>query len=124
MPKRGQKLYIRQATPEDIPAINALVAKVYKDMGPYTPDQLRGQLNHYPKGHMVAIYEDTVVGYSASLRASERCPRACRAARACRRVRWASLTVVRRARCLRLRASLSRAQIASVRRGRRRRCIW
>lgn len=71
MPKRGQKLYIRQATPDDIPAIHALVAKVYTDMGPYSTDQLRGQLNHFPKGHMLAIYEDAIVGYSASLRISE-----------------------------------------------------
>ena len=42
MPKRGQKLYIRQATPDDIPAIHALVAKVYTEMGPYSTDQLRG----------------------------------------------------------------------------------
>ena len=71
MPKRGQKLFIRQAVPEDIPAIIALTAKVYAEMGPYSKDELRGQLNHYPPGHMVAIYEDQIVGYSASLRVSE-----------------------------------------------------
>lgn len=71
MPKRGQKLFIRQAVPDDIPAIIALTAKVYVEMGPYSKDELRGQLNHYPPGHMVAVYEDQIVGYSASLRVSE-----------------------------------------------------
>lgn len=71
MPKRAQKLFIRQATLDDIAAINVVVAKVYADEGPYSPDQLRGQLNHYPKGHMVAVFEERVVGYCASLRVSE-----------------------------------------------------
>jgi predicted amidohydrolase/GNAT superfamily N-acetyltransferase len=71
MPKRAQKLFIRPATAEDLPAINSLVERVYVQMGGYSLDQLRGQINHFPEGHMIAVYEDIVVGYSASIRISE-----------------------------------------------------
>ena len=64
---RDRSLSIRMATHADIPAIRRLMKKAYPNMGGYSRDQLRGQLNHFPEGHMVAELDGHVAGYSASI---------------------------------------------------------
>ena len=61
-------LTVRNARVRDIPAIQALVAKVYTDIPGYTRSMLRGQLNQFPEGVFLAEYEGTVVGYCATFR--------------------------------------------------------
>lgn len=74
-PVEKPKLVLRNATPNDIPAIRALTGKVYAGLGAegaYTTAQLRGHQHHFPEGQFVAIYEDAVVGYCATFRIAER----------------------------------------------------
>lgn len=65
------KLIVRVARSEDVPAIQALCRKVYRDMEPYTKDQLRGHLHTFPQGQFVALYGGEVVGYCATFRVDE-----------------------------------------------------
>ncbi|MEX2643462.1 MAG: GNAT family N-acetyltransferase [Acetobacterales bacterium] len=60
------RLVVRNAVAADIPAIQALGRKAYPDQPAYTRAQLRGQLQNFPDGQFVAVYEGEVVGYSAS----------------------------------------------------------
>ncbi len=61
------KLLARNALTSDIPAILALTDKVYKEPGlSYTSAALRGQINNFPDGQFVAIYDGAVVGYCAT----------------------------------------------------------
>ncbi len=62
------QLIVRTARNADIPAIKALVGKVYPEMGSYTSSQLRGQINNFPDGQFVATFNDRVVGYCATFR--------------------------------------------------------
>jgi len=59
-------LFVRQAKVKDIRAIQALAVRVYADMPTYTQAQLRGQIQNFPEGQFVAIYNDEVVGYAAT----------------------------------------------------------
>lgn len=68
---KNQKLAIRAARKADIRHIHALTRKVYPAPNGYTREHIRGQLNHFPEGHMVAEYEGQVVGYCATLRVAE-----------------------------------------------------
>src|SRR3546814_17310836 len=53
--------------------IVALVERVYADrMSGYSRDMIRAQINNYPEGQFVALYEGTIVGYCASMRLDER----------------------------------------------------
>lgn len=63
-----KKLITRAARIADVPAIHDLIRRVYTDMEPYSADQLRGQINNYPDGVLVAEYDDKVVGYCATIR--------------------------------------------------------
>jgi predicted amidohydrolase/ribosomal protein S18 acetylase RimI-like enzyme len=65
------RLEIRQAESGDVAAIAALARRVYHDFPPYTRGQLRGQLNNFPEGCFVAILDDRLVGYCASMRIAE-----------------------------------------------------
>lgn len=65
------RLEVRQAQPSDIPEIAALAAKVYVDFSPYPASALRGQVNNYPEGCFVALLDDQLIGYCASIRISE-----------------------------------------------------
>ncbi|ANU07704.1 bifunctional GNAT family N-acetyltransferase/carbon-nitrogen hydrolase family protein [Paraurantiacibacter namhicola] len=62
------RLDIRQAETGDIRRIAALAKRVYEDFVPYTQSEIRGQLNNYPEGCFVAILDDTMVGYCATMR--------------------------------------------------------
>ncbi len=68
-PMKQPKLYVRTALKKDIPAIYRLVKKIYPGNG-YTREQIRGHLNNFPEGQLVAKYDGEVVGYCASLRIS------------------------------------------------------
>lgn len=68
MPKPSKsRLVVRNALLSDIPEIGALVERAYPKLGSYTYDELRGQINNFPAGQLVAVYEDTIVGYCATL---------------------------------------------------------
>jgi len=64
-PKTSAKLLVRQAVPDDIPALAALSAKVYPD-GPFSVETLRGQLTRFPEGQLLVEYEGQVVGHAAT----------------------------------------------------------
>ncbi len=61
------KLEVRQAKFSDIDGIHQLVSRVYKKMGPYPLDTIRGQINNFPEGHFVAVLNSQIIGYSASI---------------------------------------------------------
>lgn len=62
---------VRNANISDIPSIRKLVARAYPDnMETYSPDALRGQIHHFPKGQFVVEYEDQIVGYCATFKIS------------------------------------------------------
>ncbi len=63
-------LEIRNATLEDIDGIIALVALVYRDLGTYKDDMLRGQISNFAAGCFVVLLNGRIVAYSASLRIS------------------------------------------------------
>ncbi|HEY9554334.1 GNAT family N-acetyltransferase [Allosphingosinicella sp.] len=72
-PRRKAKLEVRLARPADAAGIVALVERVYADrMSGYSRDMIRAQINNYPEGQFVALYEGTIVGYCASMRLDER----------------------------------------------------
>lgn len=60
-------LEIRPAVHADIEGIYELVAKVYAGMSPYPKDKLRGQISNFPEGNYVAVLNNQIVGYSASI---------------------------------------------------------
>lgn len=70
MPANSTKarLEVRQATLPDVSGIAALVRRAYEDLPAYTYGEIRGQLNNYPEGCFVAILDEKVVGYCASMR--------------------------------------------------------
>ena len=71
--RRKAKLEVRQARPADAPGIVALVDRVYGErMSSYSRGMIRAQVNNYPEGQFVALYEGTIVGYCASMRLDER----------------------------------------------------
>lgn len=63
-----KKLIVRPARLADIPSLQELSRKAYPGFEPYAADQLRGHINHFPQGALVAEYEGVVVGYCASIR--------------------------------------------------------
>lgn len=65
------RLVIRQASPNDVDQILQLVEKAYHGMPPYPREMLLGQINNFPEGHLVALLDDSIVGYSASIRLPE-----------------------------------------------------
>jgi ABC-type uncharacterized transport system substrate-binding protein len=65
------KLIVRNALIKDIPGIRALSGRAYPDFEPDTAAQLRGQIQNFPDGQFVVIYEDKVVGYCATFRIVE-----------------------------------------------------
>ncbi len=65
--KEKARLEIRQASPRDVDGIVALVNRAYDDMPTYTVGEVRGQINNYPQGCFVAILDQRIVGYCASI---------------------------------------------------------
>lgn len=66
------RLEIRQAKLKDVRAIGDLVRRAYDDLPAYTQGEIRGQINNYPEGCFVALFDGAVVGYCASMRLDER----------------------------------------------------
>lgn len=66
------RLEIRQAKLKDVRAIGDLVRRAYDDLPAYTQGEIRGQINNYPDGCFVALFDGAVVGYCASMRLDER----------------------------------------------------
>ena len=64
------RLYVRNATVQDIPAIEDLSERAYKGTGlyGYTAGPLKGQIHHFPEGQFVAVLGERVVGYCATFR--------------------------------------------------------
>jgi predicted amidohydrolase/ribosomal protein S18 acetylase RimI-like enzyme len=62
------KVILRLATHDDIPQIEGLIKDIYREMGGYPRDAIRGQLNHYPQGQIVIIYDNKVVAYCATFK--------------------------------------------------------
>ncbi|MEM6729212.1 MAG: GNAT family N-acetyltransferase, partial [Pseudomonadota bacterium] len=60
------KLKVRVAARADVDGIVALSSRVYPEEPPYTRGMISGQINAFPEGNFVAIYEGEVVGYAAS----------------------------------------------------------
>lgn len=60
------ELVIRNATVADIREVQELSKKVYRK-NLYSRAELRGQMQHFPEGQFVAVYQDKIVGYCSSL---------------------------------------------------------
>jgi predicted amidohydrolase/predicted N-acetyltransferase YhbS len=69
--KTKKRLELRNAQPGDVPAILRLIRRVYPDMPNYAPAMVRGQINNYPDGVFVAVYDNRIVGYCATMRVSK-----------------------------------------------------
>lgn len=70
--KPGPRLFVRPARLTDVPALQDLCRRVYPDLPPYAAAMLRGQMNHFPDGQFVAVYQGDVVGYCATIRVAEK----------------------------------------------------
>lgn len=66
-----KRLDLRNAQPEDVAAILRLIRRVYPDMPNYAPAMVRGQINNFPQGVFVALYDNKVVGYCATMRVTK-----------------------------------------------------
>jgi predicted amidohydrolase/GNAT superfamily N-acetyltransferase len=66
-----KRLEVRNALPSDVRAIIRLISRVYPDMPSYAPAMVRGQINNFPEGCFVALYDNRVVGYCATMRVSK-----------------------------------------------------
>jgi predicted amidohydrolase/predicted N-acetyltransferase YhbS len=64
------RLIVRQATMADVAAIIELNRKIYGSFA-CTPDMVRGQLTHFPRGQIVVEYEGLIVGHCATFRIDE-----------------------------------------------------
>lgn len=67
-------LIVRNATLQDVPAIVALSERVYKplQMETYTPAAVTGQINNFPRGQIVVLVGENLVGYCATFRIAEK----------------------------------------------------
>ncbi|MAA76134.1 MAG: carbon-nitrogen hydrolase [Salinisphaeraceae bacterium] len=65
--RNRSRLVVRSALVTDIPAIREMTIKAYPRQIPYSEDELRGQINNFPEGQLVAEYEGDVVGYCATI---------------------------------------------------------
>ncbi len=70
--KRTARLEVRQASQKDVAGIVALVDRAYDRMSGYSRGMIRGQINNYPEGQFVALYEGKIAGYCATMRLDER----------------------------------------------------
>jgi predicted amidohydrolase/GNAT superfamily N-acetyltransferase len=66
------RLELRQAVLQDIDAIVDLSRRVYGGDFCYTAEMVHGQLNHFPRGQFVVVYEAKIVGYCATFRVDEK----------------------------------------------------
>ena len=52
---------------DDIQEISFLVEKVYVGMNPWQLDIIKSQIQHFPAGQFVALFENKIIGYSSSI---------------------------------------------------------
>jgi predicted N-acetyltransferase YhbS len=72
MPKKSPAtLEVRVAKTGDIPGILDLISRAYPGIENYSSGMIKGQLNNFPEGQFVAVFEGAVVGYCASSRIDE-----------------------------------------------------
>ncbi|WP_106640014.1 GNAT family N-acetyltransferase [Allosphingosinicella vermicomposti] len=69
--KSPATLEVRTAVPTDVPGILALISRAYPGIENYSAGQVRGQINNFPEGQFVAVFEGEIVGYCASSRIDE-----------------------------------------------------
>ena len=69
--KTPTRLTVREATLADVNDINDLVERTYPEMPPTGRATLRGQVNAFPGGVFVAVLNDQIVGYCATIRVNE-----------------------------------------------------
>ena len=62
------RLEVRPAGPADVEGIIDLVRRSYDDLPTYSAGEIRGQINNFPEGCFVAILDDRIVGYCATMR--------------------------------------------------------
>lgn len=65
------RLEVRNAVAGDARGIIALIDRVYPGMTSYSLGMIRGQINNFPDGQFVAVYDKKIVGYAASSRIDE-----------------------------------------------------
>lgn len=70
--EKKAKLIIRPAEIIDAEAISKMVNKAYPNMPPYSLEMISAQITHFPEGHFVAVYDDKICGYCASIIVSEK----------------------------------------------------
>mgnify|MGYP006178421417 FL=1 len=66
------KLVIRRTNIKDTEGINKILKKTYSYDSPYTFDNIRAQLNHFPEGQVVVEYDGQVVGFCMSFIINEK----------------------------------------------------
>jgi len=66
-----KRLEVRPAVPADVRGIQRLIARVYPGLPNYSLATLRGQINNFPTGCFVALYDSRIVGYCATMRVSK-----------------------------------------------------
>jgi predicted amidohydrolase/GNAT superfamily N-acetyltransferase len=66
-----RRLEVRNARVKDIPGIAGLVRRVYDDMPAYTHGEIRGQINNFREGCFVALLDEQVIGYCATMQVAE-----------------------------------------------------
>jgi predicted amidohydrolase/predicted N-acetyltransferase YhbS len=72
MPRKSPAtLEVRVAAAADINGILALISRAYPGIENYSAGQVRGQINNFPEGQFVAVFEGAIVGYCASSRIDE-----------------------------------------------------
>lgn len=64
------KVIVRNATLKDIPAIRALVGRIYPHDN-YPPDAIRAHINHFQEGQFVVEYDQKIIGYCATFKIGE-----------------------------------------------------
>jgi predicted amidohydrolase/GNAT superfamily N-acetyltransferase len=67
----AKRLEVRVAKVGDVEGIIDLVERAYERISGYSRGQVRGQINHFPEGQFVALYDGQIVGYCASMRLDE-----------------------------------------------------
>ena len=66
--KANARLDVRRAELADASAIVDLVHRSYTDLPGYTEAEVRAQINNFPVGCFVAVLDERIVGYCASMR--------------------------------------------------------
>ncbi len=70
--ERKPQLTIRRAMLKDVRGIQALSRRAYPKEPPYSQAQLRGQIQNFPEGQFVAVWQDELVGYAATFLIDEK----------------------------------------------------